>query len=119
MTTRETVERYFAALQAGAGWEDHFADDVVFTSHGTPAKRVSGREAFLESTRGFYGMIRGARVRDLLVDGGRACALVSYQLEAPGGRTLTSEVAELFTVADGRIGAFAIYFDSAPYAARA
>jgi ketosteroid isomerase-like protein len=60
-------------------------------------------------------MIRSVEVREILVDGERACALTRYQLQPPGGAPFEGDVAEIFTVQDGRIGTFDIYFDSAPY----
>jgi len=118
MTTRETVEDYLSSLQRKDGWEDYFADDVVFTSFVSPIKRVSGRTAFLEATRGFYGMIKSLEVQNLLVDGDRACATTRYQLQPPAGASFTSDVAEMFSVRDGQIRSFEIYFDSAPYPRR-
>ncbi|MEJ2668280.1 MAG: nuclear transport factor 2 family protein [Deinococcales bacterium] len=115
MDTRETIEAYFADLGAGGDWQRRFAGDVVFVSHGTPAKRVEGLGAFLESTRGFYGMIDGVELIDLLVDGRAACALTRYRLRPPVGDPFTSEIAEVLTVSDGGIDSLAIYFDSAPY----
>lgn len=113
--TKRTVEAYLADLASGDRWERHFAEDVVFTSHGTPAKRVAGRAAFLESTAGFYGMIEGVEVQRVLVDSGAACALTRYRLRSPEGDAFTSDVAELFTVNAGRIDSLSIVFDSAPY----
>lgn len=114
-STRKTVEAYLADLGAGAGWERHLAEDVVFTSHGTPPKRVAGRAAVLESTAGFYRMIDGFEVRRVLVDGGTACVLTRYRLSPPTGGPFTSDVAEFFTVTAGRIDSLSIVFDSAPY----
>ena len=114
-STRGTIEAYFAALRAGAAWQERLADDVVFTSHGTPAKRVVGRGAVVASTKGFYGMIESVEVRAVLIDGRRACALTRYRLRPPSGDPFESEVAEVFEVANGRIVALSIYFDSAPY----
>lgn len=115
MTTRETVERYFSALRGNDDWQALFADDVVFTTFGTPARTVSGREAFVTGTKGFYSMIRSLELRDLLVDGDRACALTRYQLAPPNGPAFWSDVAEIFRVDGDRITRFDIYFDSAPY----
>ncbi len=67
------------------------------------------------STKGFYGMIDGVEVHDVLVDGQRACVLTRYRLRPPAGDPFDSEVAEVFEVANGRIVALSIYFDSAPY----
>lgn len=115
MTTRQTIQNYFAALKDKGAWETHLSDNLVFTTHTTPGKRITGRDAFLESTRGFYGMIDSVEVRELIVDGAQACALARYTLRPPVGEAFTSDVAEVFTVDDGKIDTFSIYFDSAPF----
>lgn len=115
MTTRQIIDRYFAALQAGDRWYEYLADGMVFTSHTSPIKQVTGRDAYLASTRGFYRMIDSMAVRQLIVDGNKAWALTQYQLQPPAGNPFTSDVAELFTVSNDKIDTFDIIFDSAPY----
>jgi ketosteroid isomerase-like protein len=114
MTTRDAIDRYFTSLQRKQGWDTFFADDVVFTSFTSPVKRVSGKAAFLESTRRFYSTIASVEVKDVLVDGDKACVLTHYQLQSPAG-AIASDVAEVFHVRDGKIASFEIYFDSAPF----
>jgi ketosteroid isomerase-like protein len=118
MTTRDTITAYLSSLQRKDGWETYFADDLVFTSFVTPVKRVNGRTAFLDATKGFYGMIVSLEVQNLLVDGDRACATTRYQLQPPVGAAFTSNVAEVFAVSGGRIRSLEIYFDSAPFPPR-
>ncbi len=118
MTTRHTIEGYLSSLQRKDGWEDYFADDMVFTSYVSPTKQVSGRSAFLQATKGFYGMIASLEVKKLLVDGDSACATTRYQLQPPAGPAFTSDVAELFAVSEGRIRSLEIYFDSAAFPRR-
>jgi ketosteroid isomerase-like protein len=115
MTTRETIEGYFRRLVQRNGWDAFLSDDVAFTSLTSPVKRLSGRAAYLESTKRFYSMIKAVEVRDLMVDGQRACALTHYCLEPPGRAAFESDVAEVFGVRDGKISSMDIYFDSAPY----
>lgn len=116
MTTRQTIERYFENLELGNGWEASLADDMVFTSFTSPTKEVRGKEAYLRSTGGFYSMIRGFQVRDLMVDGDRAVALTRYELQPPNGKArFSTDVAEIYTVRGDRIASFGIYFDSAPF----
>jgi ketosteroid isomerase-like protein len=115
MTTRNTVTSYFEALSAGTAWQSFLADAMTFTSHAAPQKQVTGRDAFVESTRGFYSMVRNAELRKLIVDGDRACAVARYELEPPQREAFTCDVAEVFTVRDGRIDSFEIFFDSAPF----
>jgi len=116
MTTRETIERYFDLLKARGDWPSLFSATATFTSFASPVRQIPGRDAFVKATAGFYGMIREVRMRDLLVDGERACALTHYRLEPPNGRpAFESDVAEVFTVRGGAIESFGIYFDTAPY----
>ena len=103
MTTRDTVLAYFEALKDKRGWESFLSGDVVFTSFTSPMKRITGKVSFLEATKRFYSSLISSEVRDLLVDGERACALTHYGLKAPDGRIFTSDVAEIFTVNDGAI----------------
>lgn len=116
MTARETVERYYERLGQRTGWETLFADDLVFTNLASPVRHVTGKANFLQATRRFYGSIGALDVRELIVEGDQACALVRYGVRPPnGGPTFESHVAEFFTVKDERIGAFSICFDTAPY----
>jgi ketosteroid isomerase-like protein len=115
MTTRGTIEGYFNSLRQKSGWESFLSDDMTFVSFTSPVKRVSGRAAYLESTKRFYSMITALQVKELLVDGQRACALTHYELQPPGGPVFGSDVAEVFGVRDGKITSLDIYFDSAPF----
>jgi ketosteroid isomerase-like protein len=70
----------------------------------------------VQATKGFYSMIRRFEVRQLIVDGDAACALTRYDLQPPsGGAVFQSDVAEIFSVSNGKIDSFGIYFDSAPF----
>jgi len=115
MTAKETVKRYFDALEHKNSWDTLLADDMRFTSHASPNKQVSGRDAFLESTKRFYSMIRSVDVQALIADGDRVSALTRYELQPPAGPAFTSDVAEMFVVKNDRIAQFEIVFDSAPY----
>ncbi len=117
MTTRETIEHYFQALSDKSGWHALLADRMSFASYTSPVKRVTGKDAYIESTRGFYSMIESFEVRSLIVDGERACALTRYELKPPTGSLFTCNVAEFFAVKDDHIDSFEIYFDSAPFSA--
>ena len=115
MTTRDTIRAYFDSLKEKRDWEAFLSDDLVFTSFGTPFKHVTGRGEFRESTKRFYAMIKTLVIKDIIVDGERACALIRYELQPPGGPILESHVAEVFEVRADKIKTFDIYFDSAPF----
>jgi len=115
MTTRGTVRGYFAALERGEGWQSFLAEDMTFTSLTSPSRSLAGKETFLAATKRFYSMIASTEMRDLVVEGEKACALTRYELRPPAGAPFASDVAEVFTVHDGKIVDFTICFDSAPY----
>ena len=50
-----------------------------------------------------------------MIEGDKVCALTRYELQPPKGNTFNSDVAEIFTVKDGKIVSLAIYFDTAPF----
>ena len=116
MDTRAIVDRYFAALHSGKGWQDSFAEDVRFVSHTVPPRELQGREAFVVGTGRFYDSIRSFEVRQVLVNGDLAVALTSYQIQPPGNAApFQSDVAEVFRIRGDRVIGFEIYFDSSPF----
>jgi ketosteroid isomerase-like protein len=115
VTTKDTIQRYFDSLKKKSGWEAFLADDMTFTSFGSPIKQVTGKVAYLEATKRFFSMITAVELRDVIVEGDRTCALTRYDLQGPGGRAFDSHVAEVFRVRNGKISSLEIYFDSAPF----
>src|SRR5579864_4165341 len=113
--TRTAVDAYFKALKAKGDWRSLLAEDIAFTSRTSPVRRIDGRAAFLEETKRFYSTIGVVDVRQVIVEGNHACALTRYTLQPPAGTAFESDVAEIFTVRDGKIATFDIFFDSAPY----
>lgn len=112
MSTRDAMHDYFSSLKQRKGWESFLSDDMTFTSFVSPIRRISGKAAFLEGTKHFYSMIATMEVKDLIVEGDKACALTHYELQPAGAHPFTSDVAEVFAVRNGKINSFDIYFDS-------
>jgi ketosteroid isomerase-like protein len=115
MSTRETLQNYFTALKQKREWQSFLAESMTFASLVNPVKQVTGKAAYIESTRRFFSMIVAVDVRDMIVEGEKACALTRYQLQPPKGARFNSDVAEVFTVRGGKIDSLAIYFDTAPF----
>lgn len=115
MTTKDTIQEYFNYLKEKKGWDSFLSDDMIFTSFTSPVKKVTGKDAYIETTKRFYSMIISVEVKDVVIAGEKACVLTRYELQPPGGNTFTSDVAEIFTVKNSKIDSFAIYFDSSPF----
>jgi len=115
MTTKDIIQGYFDSLKRKSRWDTFLADGITFASFVTPIKQVAGKSAYLESTSRFFSMVTAVEVKDLIVDGDRACALTRYQLQPPGGPAIESHVAEVFKVSNEKISSLEIYFDSAAF----
>ena len=113
MSTKDTIQSYFNSLKQKERWEAFLADDMIFINNG---KQIQGKGTYIESTKGFFSMVQSVEVKELLIDGEKACVLTRYELQSPKGNSFSSDVAEIFTVKNGKIDSFAIYFDTAPYA---
>ncbi|HJT18428.1 MAG TPA: nuclear transport factor 2 family protein [Thermoanaerobaculia bacterium] len=113
MNTRETVQKYLDSIHNG--FQSLLTDDVKFTSFTSPVRSVAGKAAYIAATNKFYSKVASFEVRDLIVDANRACALTRYEIRGKDGGTFTSDVAEVFTVQNGKIDSLAIYFDLTPY----
>ena len=115
MTTKNTIQGYFDGLKSKSGWHTFLADEMVFNSYAIPPKHVEGKAAYLVATKRFFSMISSVTIKDVIVDGDRACALTEYELQPPGGPAFHSHVAEIFKVRETEIVSLDIYFDSTPF----
>ena len=115
MATVDTIQGYFDSLKQKKEWQSFLADDMIFTSFTSPVRKVAGKNAYLEATKRFYSSIVSMEVRDMMIQGEKAWALTRYELKHPSGNNFISDVAEIFTVKNGKIASFAIYFDTAPF----
>jgi ketosteroid isomerase-like protein len=112
MTSQETIQNFYHSLTNQQEREVFWADELVFSANG---KQRQGKAASIEGLQRFYSSVQTFEIQQLLVDGANASAVVRYVVQSPKGHTFVSDVAEFFNVEDGKIVAFAIYFDTVPY----
>ena len=111
MATTDIIRRFYESLASKTdAWQRDLADDVVFAdaSHQLHAE---GREAFIQSFTGFLRAVERVRLRQLIVEGNDAAAVVSYDYVSPSGAKLQQDDAEVWTMAEGKVAALTIYFD--------
>jgi ketosteroid isomerase-like protein len=112
MATNTTVQNYYDALAQRDGWQSHIADDMAFTGPGSSA---NGKAAYVEVTSRFMRVVKTVAVKDLIIEGDKACAIARYDLESPKGYRWTCDVAEILSVKDGKIASSTIFFDTAGF----
>jgi ketosteroid isomerase-like protein len=109
--TREILEKYYTGLSNRGDWHSMLSEEILLT--GTIAKESRGKEPFINNN--FFKMVRGLKVKEMIVENEKACSLVSYDLMSPKGKSFASDVAEIWKVKDGKLDSLAIYFDTAAF----
>jgi ketosteroid isomerase-like protein len=111
MTTQQVIRNFYDGLANKTdAWQRDLAGGVVF-SDASQQLQAEGREAFIQSFTGFLRAIERVELKQLIVDGNDAAAVVSYDYVSPTGGRLHQDDAEIWQVVDGQIKALTIYFD--------
>jgi ketosteroid isomerase-like protein len=115
MTTKEIIQKYYDGIARKDGWQNVISDDVTFG--GTGVKSTQGKDAYIEATSNFLRAVKTSKVKDMIIDGDKACAVVHYELASPKGNSAGLDVAELLSVKHGKIDSSTIFFDTAAFRA--
>ena len=111
--TRQLLIRYYDTLVSRKEWNELLSDDFLLT--GTVAKESRGRDSYVGNS--FFSLVRAAKVKEMLVVGESAFALVNYNLLSPKGKTMACDIAEFWKARGGRLDSIAIFFDTAAFRA--
>ena len=107
--TKELLDKYYDRLPKKGDWGSLLSDDFLLT--GTGVKESKGREEYMKNN--FFSGVLGLRVKNMIIDGDSACAMVNYDLMSPKGNKFTADVAEIWKARGGKLISIAIYFDTA------
>src|ERR1700730_13331742 len=99
MSTKEIVENYYGRVQRNDGWQALISDDIKFVSPGT---NTSGKAPYIEATSRFLGIVKDVKVKDLIIEGDKACALVDNAIVSPNGDRGSCFVAEFLSMKEGK-----------------
>ena len=111
METRQAVQRFYDGLaRKDTTWQEGLAPDVTF-SDASGRLQAHGRDAFIQSFASFLRAVDRVELKQLIVEGPNAAAVVSYDYTNPRGEHLHQDDAEVWKVADGEIASLTIYFD--------
>ena len=111
MDTKDVVQRFYDGLARNDNsWRDNLTESVAF-SDASGKLNAEGREAFIQSFSGFLRAVEKVELKQLIVGGPNAAAVVSYEYVNPAGGRLHQEDAEIWKVDNGQIVSLTIYFD--------
>ncbi len=114
-STSDLVQDYYESLaRKDDKWRELYSEDAVF-SDASQTLNAKGRAAVIQSFTPFLKGVEGARVRQMIVEGENACAIVGYDYVNPKGQKMSQDVAEIWSVKNGKLAKLTIYFDLTAY----
>lgn len=116
-TTKDLLNTYYAGFARKAGWESVISDDFVYIGGNmTDLTPVVGKDGYIAVINRFSRVFSDMRVKTMIVEGDNACVIGNYDLEFPTGMKINADIAELWTVKDGKLTSLTIYFDTLTFA---
>ena len=113
MTTKELLDLYYAGLAQKKGWEDTLSDDFkLIGGDMLKPEPIVGKAAYIGVIARFSKLYTNMRPTEIIIDGDRAYVTGNYDYVFPNGQALNANVAEVWTVKNGKLDALTIYFDT-------
>jgi ketosteroid isomerase-like protein len=111
ITTKELLDRYYERLSGKCDINSLLSENFLLT--GTVDKETRGKEAYAGNV--FFTLVKSLKIKTMIIDGERACAVVNYELASPKGDRFSCDVAELWEIKGGKLDSLAVYFDTVAY----
>ena len=113
-TTEEIIKNFYdSATEKSDKWQANLADEVSFSV--AAEKKFAGKETFIKTYTMVLQAVERMDVKQLIVEGNTACAIVGYDYISPTKAKLHQDVAEVWNVVDGKITSFTLYYDESEY----
>ena len=69
METKETIEKYFAAIHGG-GWENYIVEDFIYANSFLD-RVLNGKTAYVEAASRFFSSTTSVELKHIIVEGDR------------------------------------------------
>ncbi len=111
METKELLDNFYKILLSKGDLDPFLSKTFLLV--GALAKETHGKDAFTNTL--FFSLVKKLAVKSLIIDGEKACVLVTYELLSPKGDKLLCDVAEIWESKGGKLASLEIYFDTLAY----
>lgn len=113
MTTKELLETYYKGFAQKKGWETVISDNFKFVGGDmTKIIPITGKAAYIEIIKRFSQLFTSMRVKEMIIEGSKACVIANYDYVFPNGKSINGNVAEIWEVKDGKLDSLTIFFDT-------
>ena len=115
LNTKDIVQSYYKSLEEKNDvWKDLYSEDAIF-SDAAQILLAEGKEAVVQSFSPFLKGVAGIKIKQLIVEGESACAIVGYEYVNPKGERMSQDVSEIWEVKNNKLAKLTIYFDLTAY----
>ncbi len=115
MSSKEIIQRYYASLnEKDDRWQDLYASEAEF-SDPSLTLNAKGKPAVIQSFVTFLRGVESVKVKQMIVEGENACAIIGYEYINPNGKKMSQDVAEVWVVKNEKLAKLTIYFDLTAY----
>ena len=115
MPTPDVINGFYSSINnKDEKWRDLWAEDAVF-SDASGVLNAKGKEAVIQSFTPFIKGVVKLKVSQMIVEGQRACFIISYTYVNKKKENLDQDVAEVWEVREGKLAKLTIYFDLTAY----
>ena len=78
----------------------------------TKTTPIVGKQAYIEIIKRFSRLFQNMQVKEMIIEGDRACVIENYDYVFPNGKSVNGDVATIWKVQDGKLDALTIFFDT-------
>lgn len=112
-STRHLLEIYYKGFAEKSNWESVIAEDFLYIGGDmTNNVPVIGKQAYIEIIKRFSQRFQSMKVKEMIIEGAKACVLGNYDFQFPNGQKINGNVAELWTVKKGKLQSLTLFFDT-------
>src|SRR6185295_6726007 len=113
MTTKDILETYYEGFAQKRGWETVIADDFKFVGGDmTKTEPIVGKQAYIEVIKRFSQLFQNMRVKEMIIEGNKACVIGNYDYVFPNGKGINGNVVEIWNVKNYKLAELTIFFDT-------
>jgi len=113
LTTKEFLETYYKGFAKKQDWESVISDDFQFYGGDMTNKTpITGKQAYVNVINRFSQVFYSMRVKKMIIENDNACVIGNYDYLFPNGKKINGDVAEIWTVKNGKLNSLTIFFDT-------
>lgn len=115
MSTNDVINGFYSSVNnKDEEWQKLWSQDAVF-SDASGILNARGKEAVIQSFTPFIKGVVRLKISQMIVEGQKACFIISYTYINSKKENLNQDVAEVWEVRDGKLAKLTIYFDLTAY----